>query len=143
MFDENRLKHSLVVATRMKQLVKDYKLDFSPEEAYTVGWLHDIGYSFTDVQLNHAVVGGHVLKGLNYKFWKEVYWHGHKNPEYDSFMLQFLDYVDITTDYDGTVVNFDERIKNVIKRYGEESEQVCIAKAIVERARDFLAVYCL
>lgn len=137
---EDRIKHSLAVAKKMKSLAiafpKKYKCN--PDEAFVLGWLHDIGYEFSSEQSEHAKKGGLVLKIQNYKYWKEIYYHGISQNEYDSDMLRLLNYVDMLTGPDGAYVTIDERIKNITLRYGENSVQETDAKTLADK---ILTVY--
>ena len=95
----NRVKHSLAVAVKMRELaLTDYKkYPVNPDDAFILGMLHDVGYAFSENQETHANKGGIVLKAQNYKYWQEVYYHGIPQEEYDSPMLQLLNYVDMIT----------------------------------------------
>ena len=121
----DRLKHSLAVAVKMKQLAEDhyegYQID--PEEAYVLGLVHDIGYQFVDDQRDHSYKGGELLKSQGYKYWKEVYYHGLVQDDYDSEMLRLLNYVDMTTDNKGEYVSMQDRLKGITERYGKDSWQ--------------------
>lgn len=46
---ENRLKHILTVAMKMKAEVSKHPEDYpcSPDDAFILGFLHDIGYEFS------------------------------------------------------------------------------------------------
>ena len=90
---------------------------------YILGFLHDAGYAFVDKQEDHAKVAGEVLKAQGYKYWREVYYHGTFQEEYDSVELRLLNYMDITTSPSGDVVTIEERIEDKKQRYGENSYQ--------------------
>ena len=129
----DRIKHSLAVAKRMKELSQNdsEKYPVLPEEAFILGLLHDVGYEFVDNQMEHAQKGGIILKQQGYKYWKEVYYHGYVQNEYRSSMLDLLNYADITTDPIGDYTTIERRILDVKERYGENSLQ---AKEIIELA---------
>ena len=121
----DRLKHSLSVARKMRSLaIEDpqrYPVD--PNEAYVLGLVHDIGYDFSDEQKEHAHKGGELLEAQGYKYWKEVYYHGVCQTEYDSVMLRLLNYVDMITGPTGEYVTIRERIEDIAQRYGMGSWQ--------------------
>lgn len=133
---DNRLKHSLAVATKMKIMVQtdNEKYPVDPDEAFVLGMLHDIGYEFSQEQQEHANKGGLVLKKQGYKFWKEVYYHGIPQKEYDSPMLRLLNYVDMITGPTGEYMTIQERIDDIAERYGKGSWQEVEA---IELAKQF------
>lgn len=123
---ENRLKHSHAVAIKMKELAKEKISLFpvSPDEAFILGMLHDIGYEFVDEQQEHANAGGIILKEQGYKYWREVYYHGTSQTDYNSAMLRLLNYVNMITGPDGTYMSIDDRIDDIAERYGDDSRQI-------------------
>lgn len=131
---ENRLKHSHAVAARMKELAieKPEQFPVFPDEAFILGMLHDIGYEFVDEQSKHAHAGGEILKEQGYKYWQEVYYHGIPQVEFDSPMLRLLNYVDMITGPDGTYMTINERIEDIVERYGAASRQ---AKEAIELSK--------
>ena len=130
----DRLKHSKGVATKMKEMAlnEPSKYPFDPDSMYVLGMLHDIGYEFSEKQEQHANRGGEVLKAQNYKYWKEVYYHGIAQTEYDSPELRLLNNVDMTTDPTGKYMTIQERIDDIAARYGKGSWQ---EKEAIELAR--------
>ena len=96
--------------------------------------IHDIGYDFSDEQKEHAYKGGKILEEQGYKYWKEVYYHGICQTEYDSAMLRLLNYVDMITGPTGEYVAIEERIEDIAKRYGkgswQELEAIELAKGL-------------
>ena len=116
-----RLKHSLAVAQKMKELSDLYSLDGN--EMFLLGLLHDIGYEFSSCQEEHPEKGGILLKAQGYKYWKEVFYHGKAQNEYDSIELRLLNYVDFITNSDGIFVSFKERLLDIEDRYGIDSIQ--------------------
>ena len=133
----DRMKHSLAVATKMKQMVVDdsNKYPFDPNDAFVLGLLHDIGYEFTNEQKEHANKGGLILKDQGYKYWQEVYYHGIVQDDYDSTMLRLLNYVDMITGPSGECMTVEERINDISKRYGkgswQEREAIELAKGML------------
>ena len=124
MITQDRYKHMIAVANKMKQLAEQHK-DFkiNPNDAFTLGLLHDIGYEFTNEIVNHANIGGECLREQGYKYWKEIKYHGIIQTDYISPQLQLLNYVDITTGPQGQDFSIKERIEEISKRYGENSVQ--------------------
>ena len=122
---ENRIKHCLAVGKKMKELAETCpdKYPVNPEEAFALGVLHDIGYEFSDQQEEHANKGGLFLKNQGYKYWREVFYHGIPQDEYQSEMLALLNYADMITGPDGGAMTIQQRIDDIGKRYGEDSRQ--------------------
>ena len=121
----DRMKHSLSVAAKMKELATtdQEKYQVNPDDAFILGMLHDIGYEFSEEQKEHANKGGLILKEQNYKYWQEVFYHGISQNEYDSPMLRLLNYVDMITGPTGEYITIRERIDDISKRYGKGSWQ--------------------
>ena len=121
--DNDRLKHSYAVANKMVELGKEKNLlDEQLQELFLLGYLHDIGYQFGTNE-NHNMIGGNLLRNSNYKYWKEVYYHGIANSEYKSLYLDILNTADIMIDKCGNDVGFVKRLEDIKKRYGEDSIQ--------------------
>ena len=88
--DIDRLKHSYAVANKMVELGKEKGLKENElNDLFLLGYLHDIGYQYGD-NTNHNTIGGLLLKNNNYKYWKEVYYHGIPDSEYKSLYLEIL-----------------------------------------------------
>ena len=128
MIDENRIKHTLAVAKLMKDNATKYGLD--EEEMFTLGMLHDIGYEFIDGE-KHAEIGGEILKKQNYKYYKEVLFHGVVNCEYKSKELDLLNFADMHINLKGNFVSFNERLEDIKTRRGENSPQYINSKLII------------
>lgn len=124
--DDNRLHHMFSVAKKMKEIVQENKSDYtiSPDEAFILGLLHDIGYEFCKVKSEHGKIGGETLKEQGYKFWREVYFHGLPQEEYSSQELWLLNYVDLITGPTGKYISIQERINDIEERYGKGSPEV-------------------
>lgn len=119
--DNDRLKHSLAVAHKMIEIGKSKGLSEKQlKELFILGYNHDIGYQFGNNK-NHNIIGGVILKQSNYKYWKEVYYHGVPNSEYKSLYLDILNYADMSIDKYGNDVGFDKRLDDIKNRYGENS----------------------
>lgn len=129
---KKRIIHSLSVARKMKEMALEMHPDdeqFS-EEMYTLGLLHDIGYEFIERQEDRSVIGGTILKAQDYKYWKEVYYHGFPDCKYHSEALNILNEADMTTGTDGEYITAIERVRELQNRYGSNSIQYKNAKAL-------------
>lgn len=131
--EQNRIKHILAVADKMRKNAEKFGVD--PDDAYLVGYLHDVGYEY--IHSMHNKSGGLILKKNGFKYWKEIYYHGDTNPPYKSAMLNLLNRADMQTDYDGTDVTFDERLEHIAERYGRESVQYKNATIVIENIKNY------
>ena len=133
--DNDRLKHSYAVANKMVELGKDKNLlDEQLQELFLLGYLHDIGYQFGTNE-NHNMIGGNLLRNSNYKYWKEVYYHGIPNSEYKALYLDILNTADMMIDKYGNDVGFDKRLDDIKNRYGEDSIQYINCVKIINELR--------
>ena len=140
----NKIKHSASVAEYMSENATKYGLD--REEMYVLGLLHDIGYLFG--QRDHAEDGDHLLCQFGFARTKyaglvalhdtnpykihQDYYHTEVSPE-----LFLLQQADMTVDALGNFMGFDKRLKEIGKRYGEDSKAYETAKAIVKYQKEF------
>ena len=132
--DENRLKHSIAVARKMVEIAKSK--NFSNEDiqnCFVIGYNHDIGYKFTKNGINHNIIGGEILKNNNFKYWREIYYHGETNIEYNSLYLDILNQADMQIDKYGNEVGYEKRLADIENRYGISSVQYLNSKAIVAK----------
>ena len=128
----DRSAHWFKVGSEMRALAPLYGLD--PEEMFTLGLLHDIGYVLTGDPEQHNFVGGeHLRDSMDYKYWQEVYWHGYCAPPYKSAALNLLNYVDLRVNAFGEPVTVEERLENIAARYGRDSVKYTMAKALAEK----------
>lgn len=122
--DDNRLKHSLMVAQKMKEIALEKGLsEVEANNCFLIGFNHDIGYYFTQGGINHHKIGGNILKVCGFEFWQEVYNHGEFNPKYKSIYLDILNQADMQIDRYGNDVGYDGRLQDIKKRYGEDSKE--------------------
>lgn len=136
MIDNLRLMHSVAVARKMRELaVEIYNNTDIEKDMFTLGFLHDIGYEFAKNNEEHAMIGGDMLKNQNYKYWKEVYFHGMVNAPYSSEYLDLLNKADLVIDRNGNEVGVERRIKGISYRYGEDSEKHINAKLLAHQLK--------
>ena len=121
--DEDRIKHSIAVARKMVAIAKSKNL--SEEEiknCFVIGYNHDIGYEFTKNGINHNIIAGQILKNNNFKYWREIYYHGEINTDYNSIYLTILNQADMQIDKYGNDVGYSKRLEDIKNRYYENSE---------------------
>lgn len=130
MFDDNRMKHTMQVAKIMEQNADNLGLD--PKEMFTLGFVHDIGYSFGDGSTHH-IVGGQMLEQQGYKYHNEVRYHGMPTDEYTSTELDLLNFADMQVTRLGKKVSLEERLAEIASRNGEDSHITKNCRAVVDR----------
>lgn len=105
--DEDRLRHSIVVAKKMVEIAKSKNLsDEDIKNCFIIGYNHDIGYEFTTNGINHNIIAGQILKNNNFKYWREIYYHGEINTDYNSIYLTILNQADMQIDKYGNDVGY-------------------------------------
>lgn len=121
--NEDRLKHSIAVARKMVEIAKSINLNENEIKAcFIIGYNHDVGYEFTENGVNHNIIGGNILKDNGFKYWKEIYYHGEIDTEYNSLYLDILNKADMQIDKYGNDVGYKKRLEDIKSRYGENSE---------------------
>lgn len=133
--DEDRLRHSIAVARKKVEIAKSKNLsDEDIKNCFIIGYNHDIGYEFTKNGNNHNTIGGEILRN-NFKYWREIYYHGEINVEYKSLYLDILNQADMQIDKYGNDVGYDKRLEDIKSRYGEDSEVYNKCCKIVDKIR--------
>lgn len=120
MISQDRKGHIWGVAELMKKYAEENgRSSEDVEDYYMLGLLHDVGYEFAEPEhyIEHNKIGGGILKRLGYKHWKEVYYHGEVDPEYDSELLDILNWADMHIDSTGNYVTFQGRLEEISQRY--------------------------
>lgn len=137
--DEDILKHSLSVARKMVEIAKSKNLNEEDiENCFVIGYNHDIGYEFAENKFNHNIIGGEILKNSNFKYWKEIYYHGEIDTEYKSLYLDILNQADMQIDKYGNDVGYDKRLEDIKNRYGEDSEVYNKCYKLIDKLRSML-----
>ena len=132
--DFDRLKHSFAVANKMVEIGKKYNLNENDlQDLFILGYNHDIGYTLCSNNIEHNIVGGERLKENQYKYWKEVYYHGIPDCEYKSLFLKILNMADMQIDKYGNDVGYEKRLEDIKNRYGINSSQFINAVKIVDK----------
>ena len=119
--DNDRLMHSIAVARKMVSIGKSKGMsEIELQELFILGLNHDIGYEFSGGD-NHGINGAKALKSSGYKYYKEVYYHGIVQDEYNSVYLTILNQADMQIDKYGNDVGYDSRLEDIKSRYGSHS----------------------
>ena len=103
------------------------------EEMFILGYLHDVGYEFSEQQCDHANIGGEMLRNQGYKYWKEVSYHGKLEVDYSSEELDMLNMADMRIDSKGNDVGVEKRLEDIATRYGKASMQFIEAELLAKK----------
>ena len=132
----NKLKHSIAVGRYMQKYAEERLFDYDlGKELFILGYLHDIGSEFTEIKEEHAKIGGEILKKSNYKYWKEVYYHGKVQNEYRSLPLMLLNLAELSITSDGKEISIQEKLNELADKFGENSVQYQNTKKLYEMVR--------
>lgn len=136
MITEDRLKHILGVARRCRELAEEMGFPQSfQKEMFTIGFLHDIGYEFSDNK-GHAEAGADMLESImqqgSNKAVTAIRCHGRPFTwtEQQDVRLLILNQADIETSPCGERITAQERLKDVAARYGSTSKQYADMQAL-------------
>lgn len=137
MIDENKLAHILAVARLMAEKAELVGLD--RQEMFALGLVHDIGFEFGGSETHHQI-GAQLLKNQNYKYWQEVLHHGKPTQEFQSKELDLLNYADMHIDKMGNYVSFEDRLKDIASRRGEDSPHYRNSKIVIKQIKERLNI---
>lgn len=132
-----RAAHSLAVGKLARKVaLEQFSLDRQTAQAlFFLGYVHDIGYELSERQEDHETTGGLFLKELGFDHWKEVRYHGMPESPYTSPLLDILNYADLSIDARGNRIAIVDRIADIGKRYGTQSQQYAKAVSLSEELR--------
>ncbi len=133
---ENRLRHTLGVARKAYSIAKDMGEDEDfCRKCFMLGWVHDVGYEFSEKQSDHPDVSAKMLLCMNEdstvsdlqkRFYKAVKGHG-RYVEDKTLEWRILNMADMLVDSDGKEVDVMTRLDGIKDRYGEHSDQYLTA----------------
>ena len=75
------------------------------------------------------------VKASGFKYWKEIYYHGEIDVEYESLYLKILNQADMQIDKYGNNVGYGRRLEDIKIRYGENSIVYNKCCKLVEKVR--------
>lgn len=131
---ENRIKHIIGVARKSYQIAKE-KYQLSEEDArkaFVIGFNHDIGYEFSQFNMEHPEIGYELIeKTFNYKC-NEIKNHGNEFSEQDIF-LKILNEADLSVDSKGNFVTVEERLEDIKNRYSETAPEYLKPLALAKK----------
>ena len=143
MISTDRYLHCLGVGRKMEKFISDSFPQHTrlSQEMFLLGLLHDIGYEHYSNK-DHAKSGGKLLESSDYKYWKEVYYHGDVTKDYDSFPLTLLNFADLTVNSKGEEVTIDNRLEEICNKYGESSVEYLNCCMVANGIEDKLYKMC-
>lgn len=137
--NEKRLQHILIVSDRVRQSARDINelhlhIYLSERLAYCAALVHDIGY-LEDLRITgfHPWDGYHYLKNRGFPELASLIVGHSCSPEEAQLLklpaidpsshlaAKLLTYWDMQVKQGGEVVSYDERLADIIARYGEKS----------------------
>lgn len=139
---EDRLHHIISVARKAYKIAKDMGKDEEfCRKCFMLGYIHDVGYEFSEKQSGHADIsakmllymnGSSVLSEPQKPFYMAVKEHGRYHSEM-SDEYKILTMADMQVDNRGNEVTVSQRLDDIKKRYGEYSDQYLTACDICYR----------
>jgi len=97
---------------------------------------HQVAVARKMVEIAQSKIGGEILKKSNFKYWKEVYYHGEVNIEYESAYLTILNQADMQIDKYGNDVGYEKRLEDIQNRYGTNSKTYKTCCKLVDKIRN-------
>ena len=138
---DNRMKHILEVARECYKIAKNqgYDEEFC-ERMFMLGWVHDVGYEFTEDSTKHGEASELLMKRIGVsnsntssaKALHCIRTHGRvtktTSPEW-----VILNTADLTVNSKGEHVSVLERLEDIKERYGEDSSQYTLSCKVAEK----------
>lgn len=121
---QDRLKHSIGVARKMYEMSLQRGRNIEQaRKMFVLGFVHDIGYEFSNEQSEHANVGADIMKLCGFEYVNEILYHGKVQHDYSSEELYILNVADFLVGPDGSSVSAEKRLEGIKQRYGENAPQ--------------------
>lgn len=143
---EDRLHHILGVARECYQIAKNMgESEDNCRRMFIIGWLHDVGYEFSEQQSEHPEISAEMLTDMFTAYFpftgqedyfkiidadavKTIREHGrYYSAEYMPLSWKILNIADLTIDSKGNKVDVMQRLDDIKNRYGEYSNQYLTA----------------
>lgn len=117
---EDRLHHMIGVARKAYSIAEEmgYDEEFC-REMFMLGWIHDVGYEFSEDQTDHPKISGEMLEsiGASDEAVNAVKRHGSYPDDKNDIRWKILDMADMLIDSKGREVTVSERLLDIRKRY--------------------------
>ena len=137
---ENKLKHIIGVARKCYSLSKELNMSESfCRKMFLIGYLHDVGYEFSETINDHGEVGELMLRSLGLGSNREEQKILHairkhtSETKVKSLEWLILTEADLSVDYLGNDVGIKDRLEDIKTRYGENSTQYQEAKELAQK----------
>ncbi len=157
---EDRLHHIMGVARKAYKIAKDMGYDERfCRRCFMLGWIHDIGYEFSEKHSEHPYVSEDLLRTLGDAFGVITEFPRDKNgaisssapynqewvnalsavrdhglyTENETAEWKILNMADMQVDGNGKEVTVSQRLEDIKNRYGEHSDQYLTACDICYR----------
>lgn len=130
---DDRLKHIMTVARNCYLIAKDKGMNEDEcREAFITGFLHDVGYEFSQKPSLHPITAANLLKNINSeKVITAIENHGDPNAVQTS-LLSVLNEADLKTDSKGNTVTVEERLDDIRSRYDINDDAYKNPKKVAE-----------
>lgn len=132
-----RLKHSLAVARKMQEITASRypESGIFSKEMFVLGLLHDIGYEFSELEEDHASIGGELLRAMRFQYSDEVSQQWQLDCACHSTSLDILNSANLLIDSEGNEVTVMKRLDEIRQQYGESSSQATIAESLARKLK--------
>lgn len=142
---EHRLDHTIAVARKCYDLAKN-EYDMSEMDArkmFLMGFLHDMGYEFSENTEEHPGVVSDILNSLSEQNLQDTVFairtHGKPQRFIGTYHQAILNEADLTVNHLGQNVSMEERCEDIRKRYGDTSHQYLNSVQMIEQLKDYKA----
>ena len=137
MISNQRLMHIINVARIAQKLAKKLRPqdDIFEKNMFLLGFVHDIGYEFTQDPILHGEIGGKILQNAGYKYHNCIAQHGLIKDTPVSDELYILNLADMLVNFDGSNCTFEKRLEDIEKRYGTKSHQYQNSCKLIEKLK--------
>ena len=132
MISENKLKHTIGVARRCKELAAERGLsDVEQNACFVMGLLHDIGYE-NDVEITEHPRESYLMAMSavlhSHEILPAIKNHGRKYNDLTIYD-EILNEADLTIDHEGKKTTIQDRLRNIQEHHGIKSEHYKHANA--------------
>lgn len=137
---DNKALHMAAVAEHMARM--SHTFGISPEDAYLLGYMHDIGY--IRGRVGHGKNGADLLEtvGVRKDFLNAIKYHG-SNPKdvpkecITPYLVALWD-GDCSVDTNGNDIGYSKRLSYIKERYGEKSRAYINVSAQMEYCKNYI-----
>lgn len=142
---EHRLDHTIAVARKCYDLAKnEYGMsEMDARKMFLMGFLHDMGYEFSEGTEEHPHVMGDILESLSEQDKNDIVFairtHGKPKKFLGTYNQAILNEADLTINHLGEEVSMQERCEDIRKRYGDTSHQYLNSVQMIEQLKDYKA----